>query len=133
MDLEYLSESFHELNIAVNYEDNLIHVYRTTHVIYPKFFEKVRNNWELRGNVWHEQFVVGATTTATKASTSNIEGPERPTSSASQRAGLVNPRHHPHRLTTEDRNRQSLNDMMQGGMSGLQRTSIDSRTEALQQ
>src|SRR5260370_37905211 len=113
MDLEYLSESFHELNIAVNYEDNLIHVYRTTHVIYPKYFEKVRNNWELRGNVWHEQFVVGATTTAI-ASGSNIEGNERPTSSASQREP-VNPRHHPLQIT-DDRRRNSHNAMMSSGM-----------------
>ena len=62
-------EAFDELNIAINYDKNLIHVYRHTHNIYPQYFEKIKNNWDLRGNVWHGEFVVGATQTQTRAET----------------------------------------------------------------
>jgi len=41
LDEKYQSEAFDELNIAVNYETEMFHVYRTKYVIYEPGFEKV--------------------------------------------------------------------------------------------
>src|SRR5882724_5958048 len=64
---EYLSEVFDELNIAVNYDRKLIHVYRSKTVTYEEGFEKYRNNRELIGNYWLPNYAVGATRTETRS------------------------------------------------------------------
>src|SRR6202043_654675 len=63
------SEAFDDLNIAINYEKKLIHVYRGKGVIYEEGFEKYKINHELIGNCWLPLYIVGATRVETRATT----------------------------------------------------------------
>src|SRR6202041_1774611 len=63
LDGKYLSEAFHELNIAVNYPMGMIHVYRDTNVIYESGYQKMKNNGEILGQGFHHLFRVGSTVT----------------------------------------------------------------------
>ena len=62
---EYRSNAFDELNVAINYEKKLIHVYRVKQVTCEEGFERYQkgNNWELIGNWWIPHYIVGATRT----------------------------------------------------------------------
>ena len=64
---EYRSKAFDELNVAINYEKKLIHVYRIKQVTYEEGFERYQNgnNRELIGNWWIPHYTVGATRTET--------------------------------------------------------------------
>src|ERR1700733_15006061 len=66
---KYHSEAFDDLNIAINYEKKLIHVYQGKGVIYEEGFEKYKNNHELIGNYWLPLYLVGATQVQTRATT----------------------------------------------------------------
>src|SRR5882724_11232832 len=61
LDVEYRSEVFKDLNIAVNYEKRLIHVYRAVNVVYAEGFEKYKDNDQLIDNWWLPHYIVGAT------------------------------------------------------------------------
>src|SRR5882757_2189205 len=66
--MEYLSEIFDNLNICVNYENQLFHVYRTLNMTYQPGYEKVVGNRRMIGDEWHADFHVGATQTQTDSS-----------------------------------------------------------------
>jgi len=70
---EYLSNSFAEVNIAVNYPACLIHVYRTTKAIYQRGFEKWRDNGALLRGGWNRLFVIGATIGSMTSETEGYE------------------------------------------------------------
>src|SRR5882724_8205493 len=127
LDLEYRSEVFKDLNIAVNYEKKLIHVYRAVNVVYAKGFEKYKDNMELIDNWWLPHYIVGATQIDTQRRTDiQPEGsinPEihhrsdyvhRPESSASQARHI--------RDSTDPRrpDRTYINSLMTGGMTAIQ-------------
>src|SRR5882757_1878111 len=65
---EYLSEIFDNLNICVNYENQLFHVYWMLNVTYQPGYEKVVGNRRMIGDEWHAEFHVGATQTQTESS-----------------------------------------------------------------
>src|ERR1700723_987639 len=67
LDGKYLSEAFHELNIAVNYPMGMIHIYRYTNVTYERGYQKMKNNSEIFGQGFHHLFRVGSTQTVTQA------------------------------------------------------------------
>src|ERR1700723_1126224 len=67
LDGKYLSEAFHELNIAVCYPMGMIHIYRDTNIIYEHGFQKMANNGEILGRGYHSGFRVGSTRTVTQA------------------------------------------------------------------
>ena len=63
MKAEYWSNAFHELNVAINYEKKLIHVYCVKQVTYEEGFEKYKDNMQLVENWWLMEYLVGATRT----------------------------------------------------------------------
>jgi len=89
----YISHIFDELNIAVNYETNMFHVYSQLNVIYPPGFERIRRNKEIVDNPWHETFIVGATAAVTAGGSIS-------------RA----PRSHRRQVITDDRSNESEED-----------------------
>ena len=60
LDPQYLSEKFHELNVAINYPRGLIHVYSTTHVTYDSGFERMEASRVLLKG-YHHGFKIGST------------------------------------------------------------------------
>src|SRR5882757_881475 len=89
----YLSHIFDELNIAVNYETNMFHVYSQINVTYPPGFEKIKRNKGMVDNPWHETFLVGATAAVTAGGSIS-------------RA----PRSHRRQVITDDRSNESEDD-----------------------
>jgi hypothetical protein len=74
LDMEYRSEVFEELNVAVNYPKKLIHVYRATNVTYAEGFEKYKDNLQLVDNWWLPHYIVGATNVETRRTEIQPEG-----------------------------------------------------------